>query len=61
MKVYKTYNLKLDEEAYFKLREIELEFEKDNSKKKNKSEIISIIIKDFKTGKKNKSQTSILD
>lgn len=61
MNVYKTYNLKLDEETYFKLREIELEFEKDNSKKKNKSEIISIIIKNFKRDKSSDSQRSILD
>lgn len=28
MKVFKTYNLKLDEESYFKLRDIEMDFEK---------------------------------
>jgi rRNA maturation protein Rpf1 len=61
MKIYKSYNLKLDEETYFKLREIEIEFEKDNAKKKTRSEIVSIIIKNFKNKTTPKTQTSILD
>ena len=61
MKTYKSYNLKLDEETYFKLREIEIEFEKDNAKKKTRSEIVSIIIKNFKNKNTSKTQTSILD
>jgi hypothetical protein len=61
MKTYKSYNLKLDEETYFKLREIEIEFEKDNAKKKTRSEIVSIIIKNFKNKNTPKTQTSILD
>jgi hypothetical protein len=61
MEVYKSYNLKLDKETYFKLREIQMNYEKNNSKKINKSDLISMIIKKFEQKKEDKKQISILD
>lgn len=61
MSTYKTYNFKMDKETYLKLKEIELDFEKNNSKKKTKSEILAIIIKGFKKSLTPEKQTSILD
>lgn len=48
MTVFKTYNLKLDEESYFKLREIEMDLEKTRKKKLTKSEVIAIIVNGYK-------------
>jgi hypothetical protein len=61
LETYKTYNLKLDKETYFKLREIELDFEKINNSNLTKSEIISIVIKAYKKQPVTKNQVSILD
>jgi len=60
-KPYKSYNLKLDKETYLNLRQIELDFEKNNSIKKTKSEIITILINEFKKIKTSKNQISILE
>lgn len=44
---FKTYNLKLTEKSYFRLREIELEIEKKEGKTMTKNEIINRIIADY--------------
>jgi hypothetical protein len=43
-KPYKSYNLKLSENAYFKLRQIELDFEKKYNKRLTKSEVLEKMI-----------------
>ena len=48
MPVFKTYNLKLNEESYFKLRQIEINLEKTEKKKLTKSQVIAIIIDKYK-------------
>jgi hypothetical protein len=47
MTVFKTYNLKLDEKTYFKLREIETYLEKQKKKNFTKSEVIAEITSAF--------------
>lgn len=44
---FKTYNLKLTENAYFKLREIELKIERTEKKTLTKNEVITKIIEDY--------------
>jgi hypothetical protein len=48
MKTFKTYNLKLDEESYFKLKLIEMSLQKSTKKKVTKSEAIATLINDYK-------------
>lgn len=48
---FKSYNLKLSEKAYFKLREIELFFEKKEKRTFTKNEVLEKIITEFKIEK----------
>ena len=47
MKIFKTYNLKLSKEGYFKLREIEMKLEKTKEKSLTKSEVLAEIIEEY--------------
>lgn len=44
---FKSYNLKLTEKSYFKLREIELEIEKKEGKTVTKNTVINRIIEEY--------------
>tara|TARA_B110000116_G_C16648756_1_gene496318 strand:+ start:146 stop:331 length:186 start_codon:yes stop_codon:yes gene_type:complete len=48
---YKTYNLKLSEEAYFKLKQIELFFEKKKKEKLTSGQVINELVKEYEIKK----------